>query len=123
VPSETASAVVAQTKSAGPASAASAAQSPAAAVAASVPAQPGVPATLTFKVTEDSWISVRGPDGREVFSGLVNPGEGQQIEGTRPLKVTVGNVHGIEAMDIDGEEADLKQYMSSTGNVAHFTLP
>lgn len=99
------------------------AASAAAALPASVPAQPGVPATLTFKVTEDSWVSVRQQDGREIFSGLVHPGEGQQVEGTRPLKVTVGNVHGVEAMDIDGEEADLKQYLNSSGNVAHFTLP
>jgi len=115
------------------ASAPASAKSPAAASSANVDAsassaaapasQPGVPATLTFKVKEDSWVSVRQQDGREIFSGLVHPGEGQQIEGTRPLKVTVGNVHGIEAMDIDGEEADLKQYMNSTGNVAHFTLP
>jgi cytoskeleton protein RodZ len=83
----------------------------------------GAPATLTFKVTEDSWISVRQQDGREVFSGLVHPGDGQQVEGTRPLKVVVGNVHGIEAMDVDGEAANLKQYFNSAGNVAHFTLP
>jgi len=96
---------------------------PASAEAASEAAQPGAPVTLTFKVTEDSWISVRGPDGREIFSGLVHPGEGQQVEGTRPVKVTIGNVHGIDAMDIDGAEANLKQYLNSTGNVAHFTLP
>jgi len=96
---------------------------PASAEAASEVAQPGAPVTLTFKVTEDSWISVRGPDGREIFSGLVHPGEGQQVEGTRPVKVTIGNVHGIDAMDIDGAEANLKQYLNSTGNVAHFTLP
>lgn len=90
---------------------------------ASAAGQPGVSATLTFKVTEDSWVSVRQQDGREVFSGLVHPGDGQQVEGTRPLKVIVGNVHGIEAMDIDGQEANLKQYMNATGNVARFTLP
>jgi len=103
--------------------AASAALGASAPLGASVVAQPGVPATLTFKVTEDSWISVREQDGREIFSGLVHPGDGQQIEGTRPLKVIVGNVHGIETMDIDGDEADLKKYMNSTGNVARFTLP
>jgi len=106
-------------KNAAVVNAASAASAPAASVAAA----PGAPATLTFKVTEDSWISVRQQDGHEVFSGLVHPGDGQQVEGTRPLKVVVGNVHGIEAMDIDGEEANLKQYFNSPGNVAHFTLP
>jgi len=114
---------VASASKAASAAAASAEQGASAPGGASVAAQPGVPATLTFKVTEDSWISVRGQDGREIFSGLVHPGDGQQIEGTRPLKVIVGNVHGIETMDVDGEEADLKKYMNSTGNVARFTLP
>lgn len=108
---------------AGTTGAASASVAGGASGAAAEAAQPGAPVTLTFKVTEDSWISVRGPDGREIFSGLVHPGDGQQIEGTRPVKVTVGNVHGIDTMDIDGEQADLKQYLNSTGNVAHFTLP
>ncbi len=118
----TASSLAAAGAGAGHNAVAAGATAAASAAAAPEAAQPGAPVTLTFKVTEDSWISVRGLDGREIFSGLVHPGDGQQIEGKRPVNVTVGNVHGIDTMDIDGEQTDLKQYLSSTGNVAHFTL-
>ena len=72
---------------------------------------------------QDSWISVRQKDGREVFSGLAHAGDSPSIQGVRPLKIIVGNERGVASMQIDGQAVDAKQYLNAKGNVARFTLP
>jgi len=99
---------------------------PAAAALASASAPAGAngaSATLTFTLLQDSWISVRQKDGREVFSGLAHAGDSPSIQGVRPLKVIVGNERGVASMQIDGQAVDAQQYLNAKGNVARFTLP
>ncbi|SAL68018.1 XRE family transcriptional regulator [Caballeronia peredens] len=109
------------TGSAAPASAAKAA-SVAAAAAAPVVAGSGSGA-VELKVKEDSWFSVRGKDGKELYSGLVRAGNTQRVEGEAPFKVTVGNVKGVESLSVDDEPVDAKRYSSARGNVARLSLP
>ena len=98
--------------------------SAAALASASAPAgADGANATLTFTLLQDSWISVRQKDGREVFSGLAHAGDSPSIQGVRPLKVIVGNERGVASMQIDGQAVDAQQYLNAKGNVARFTLP
>ena len=98
--------------------------SAAALASASAPAgADGANATLTFTLMQDSWISVRQKDGREVFSGLAHAGDSPSIQGVRPLKIIVGNERGVASMQIDGQAVDAKQYLNVKGNVARFTLP
>ena len=98
--------------------------SAAALASASAPAgADGANATLTFTLLQDSWISVRQKDGREVFSGLAHAGDSPSIQGVRPLKIIVGNERGVASMQIDGQAVDAKQYLNAKGNVARFTLP
>jgi len=78
---------------------------------------------VELKVKEDSWFSVRGKDGKEVFSGLVPGGSTQRVQGEAPFKVTVGNARGVESLAIDGEPVDAKKYSSARGNVARLSLP
>ncbi|WP_322058231.1 helix-turn-helix domain-containing protein [Paraburkholderia sp. J63] len=118
-----------QAAQAAPASAAPAANATAAsaataatAQAASVPAAPGT-STFAIRVTQDSWVSVRQKDGKELFSGLVHANDGREISGVEPLKITVGNKAGIESMTIDGQPVDAAKYASARGNVARFVLP
>ena len=100
------------------------ASSAAALASASAPAgADGANATLTFTLMQDSWISVRQKDGREVFSGLAHAGDSPSIQGVRPLKIIVGNERGVASMQIDGQAVDAKQYLNAKGNVARFTLP
>ena len=113
--------------SAAPAANAAAASAPAVAAAAteqaaSVPAAPGT-STFAIRVTQDSWVSVRQKDGKELFSGLVHANDGREISGVEPLKITVGNKAGIESMTIDGQPVDASKYASARGNVARFVLP
>jgi cytoskeleton protein RodZ len=79
--------------------------------------------TFAIRVTQDTWVSVRQKDGKEVFSGLVHGSDAREITGTEPLKITVGNKAGIESMTIDGQTVDASKYASARGNVARFVLP
>jgi cytoskeleton protein RodZ len=113
---------------AGTAAPASAAKpAPAAAMAAAAASAPGVAGSgsgaVELKVKEDSWFSVRGKDGKELYSGLVRAGNTQRVEGEAPFKVTVGNVKGVESLSVDDEPVDAKRYSSARGNVARLTLP
>ncbi|WP_321796967.1 RodZ domain-containing protein [Caballeronia sp. J97] len=92
--------------------------------AASAPAVAGSGSSaIELKVKEDSWFSVRGKDGKELYSGLVHAGNTQRVEGEAPFKVTVGNVKGVESLSVDDEPVDAKRYSSARGNVARLSLP
>ncbi|SPB16974.1 XRE family transcriptional regulator [Caballeronia novacaledonica] len=94
------------------------------AAAASAPAVAGSGSSaIELKVKEDSWFSVRGKDGKELFSGLVHAGSAQRVEGEAPFKVTVGNAKGVESLSVDDEPVDAKRYSSARGNVARLSLP
>ncbi|WP_091995517.1 helix-turn-helix domain-containing protein [Paraburkholderia lycopersici] len=79
--------------------------------------------TFAIRVTQDTWVSVRQKDGKEVFSGMIHGSDAREITGTEPLKITVGNKAGIESMTIDGQPVDASKYASARGNVARFVLP
>ncbi|WP_322029770.1 RodZ domain-containing protein [Paraburkholderia sp. J76] len=79
--------------------------------------------TFAIRVTQDTWVSVRQKDGKEVFSGMIHGSDAREITGTEPLKITVGNKAGIESMTIDGQPVDTSKYASARGNVARFVLP
>ncbi|MEX3946466.1 helix-turn-helix domain-containing protein [Paraburkholderia sp. EG287B] len=103
---------------------AQAASAPAAAAAQTAAADNGADtSTFAIRVTQDTWVSVRQKDGKEVFSGLIHGSDAREISGTEPLKVTVGNKAGIESMTIDGQPVDTSKYASARGNVARFVLP
>ncbi|PXW26254.1 helix-turn-helix domain-containing protein [Paraburkholderia caballeronis] len=92
------------------------------AVAATQPADADT-STFAIRVTQDTWVSVRQKDGKEVFSGLVHGSDAREISGVAPLKITVGNKAGIESMTLDGQPVDATKYASARGNVARFMLP
>jgi cytoskeleton protein RodZ len=80
-------------------------------------------AIIALRVTQDSWFSVRGKDGKEVFSGLVHAGDTKEVTGAAPFKVTVGNKAGLESLTLDGQPVDPSKYSAAKGNVARFALP
>ncbi|MEZ0602276.1 helix-turn-helix domain-containing protein [Paraburkholderia sp. IW21] len=83
----------------------------------------GGEAIIALRVTQDSWFSVRGKDGKEVFSGLVRAGDTKEVTGAGPFKVTVGNRAGLESLTLDGHPVDPSKYSAAKGNVARFALP
>ncbi|MGF6902885.1 helix-turn-helix domain-containing protein [Paraburkholderia sp. GAS348] len=80
-------------------------------------------AIIALRVTQDSWFSVRGKDGKELFSGLVHAGDTKEVTGAAPFKVTVGNKVGLESLTLDGQPVDPSKYSAAKGNVARFALP
>jgi cytoskeleton protein RodZ len=80
-------------------------------------------AVVALRVTQDSWFSVRGKNGKEVFSGLVHAGDTKEVTGEAPFKVTVGNKAGLESLTLDGQPVDPSKYAAAKGNVARFALP
>lgn len=80
-------------------------------------------AIIALRVTQDSWFSVRGKDGKEVFSGLVHAGDTKEVTGAGPFKVTIGNKAGLESLTLDGQPVDPSKYSAAKGNVARFALP
>jgi cytoskeleton protein RodZ len=78
---------------------------------------------VELKVAQDCWFSVRDKNGKEVFSALVRAGESKQVAGDAPLKVTIGNKAGLDAITVDGKPVDPAKYSTARGNVARFTLP
>ncbi|HEY1996912.1 helix-turn-helix domain-containing protein [Paraburkholderia sp.] len=105
-----------------PVAGASAPVAAAAASSAAVTAGPGQ-AIIALRVTQDSWFSVRGKDGKELFSGLVHPGDAKEVSGEAPFKVTVGNKAGLQSLTLDGQPIDPAKYAAAKGNVARFSLP
>jgi cytoskeleton protein RodZ len=106
--------------------AAPAASAPAAAIAgssATAAAPAAGEAIVALRVTQDSWFSVRGKDGKEVFSGLVHAGDSKEVTGEAPFRITVGNKAGLESLTLDGEPVDPAKYSAAKGNVARFALP
>jgi cytoskeleton protein RodZ len=94
-----------------------------AALAASAAAPAAGEAIVALRVTQDSWFSVRGKDGKEVFSGLVHAGDTKEVTGAAPFKVTIGNKAGLESLTLDGQPVDPSKYSAAKGNVARFALP
>lgn len=92
---------------------------PGASAAAPAPGE----AIVALRVTQDSWFSVRGKDGKEVFSGLVHAGDTKEVTGAAPFKVTIGNKAGLESLTLDGQPVDPSKYSAAKGNVARFALP
>ncbi|KVC56303.1 helix-turn-helix domain-containing protein [Burkholderia stagnalis] len=78
---------------------------------------------VELKVKQDCWFSVRDKNGKELFSALVRAGETKQVAGDGPLKVTIGNKAGLDAIAFDGKPVDPAKYSAARGNVARFTLP
>ncbi|MFM0627721.1 helix-turn-helix domain-containing protein [Paraburkholderia xenovorans] len=78
---------------------------------------------VALSVKQDSWFSVRGKDGKEVFSGLVHAGDTKEVTGEAPFKVTVGNRAGLDSLTLDGQPVDPAKYAAAKGNVARFALP
>lgn len=50
---------------------------------------------VTLVATEKTWVSLR-VDGRDVFSGILSPGDRRSFEGTRMVRLHTGNAAGLE---------------------------
>lgn len=78
---------------------------------------------VTIRVNQNTWMSIKGADGRSAFSGVVHAGQSETVDATRPMRVVVGNMTGVEAIEQDGRAVDMKSFAGGGKNVARFSLP
>lgn len=76
---------------------------------------------LTLRFTETSWVRVNDGAGAALINGLMNPGQDQQLRGTPPLSVFLGNAPGVELL-ANGTAIDLAPF-TQTNNTARLQLP
>lgn len=85
-------------------------------VASAVAAGPGL---LTLRAREASWVEVVDGGNRPLLSRIVLPGESVGLDGTLPLKLTVGNASATE-IAFRGRPVDLAA--ATRDNVARLEL-
>jgi cytoskeleton protein RodZ len=76
-----------------------------ASASASVPAA-DAPTLLQVRTTSSSWVEVRDAGGRTLLSRVVTPGERVGLEGSLPIKLTIGNASATQ-IDFRGQPFDL----------------
>ncbi len=74
---------------------------------------------LQLKVSAESWVEVRDGSGATLLSRLLQPGESVGVDGTTPLKLTIGNA-GATQLSFRGKPVDLSG--SARDNVARLEL-
>lgn len=88
-------------------------------IAAQSPSPPATALALLFHFNEESWVEVRGADGKVLYQRLNPAGSDQGIDGVAPFSLVVGNAKGV-ALRFRGQPVDLTPY--TRDSVARFTL-
>jgi cytoskeleton protein RodZ len=91
----------------------------AAAAAAPAPAAAGDAVLLIRATTGQSWVQVRGSDGKVVLERLLSPGQSAAVPGTPPWSVVVGKADVTEVL-VRGKAMDLAAVARE--NVARFEV-
>ncbi len=89
------------------------------------PVQSDVQSILHFKASQNTWMSVRQSGDQSVYMGLLNAGEERDIQARLPVDIIVGNVLGLESLELNGETVEPSKYKRTQGSnhVARFSLP
>lgn len=91
---------------------------PAQASAAAVAAQP-VNATITLKLSQESWIDISDASGARLFMDMAKGGTTQTVTGLPPFKVMLGNSPAV-ALEYNGAPYDHQAHAKK--GIARFTL-
>lgn len=87
-------------------------------------AQPDVPlqdATLRLMFDDDSWVEIKGKDGK-ILSSQVNPrGSELRLKGHAPFSLVIAHAASVRLYH-RGKEVDLKPHIKSSSDVARLTL-
>lgn len=93
---------------------------PAAAIAAAVTTPAAAAPALRIVIgNRPSWIEVTQADGRVIASGVQPAGTELKLEGTRPLRLVIGNASGV-TIEANGQPVPLSPHVQS--DVARLTL-
>lgn len=67
---------------------------------------------LHFLFNGESWVEVRGGDGKVVFSMVNAPGSERIVRGDPPFSLVIGGASGVE-LSYNGSRVDLASYVNS----------
>jgi hypothetical protein len=62
------------------------------------------PVQVVLKARETSWVQVIA-DGKNAFTGILNPNDSREVEADALIKVTAGNAGGLE-ISLNGKSLD-----------------
>ena len=91
------------------------APAPEEAVVARVPeAEPTAPAgepgaAVVLEISETSWVEIRDAGDNVVFTGVLSPGDREELRVELPGRVVLGNAAGV-TLTLEGEGVDLEPY-------------
>lgn len=74
---------------------------------------------LVFSFSKESWVEVRDSSGEIIFSRVNRPGSVQEVLGTPPFQLVVGNSKDVK-LEYNGKPVDLAQHTKVS--VARLTL-
>jgi cytoskeleton protein RodZ len=74
---------------------------------------------VQLRVSEASWMDVRDAKGQVLLSRMVQPGESVGLDGTPPMRLTIGNASATQ-LGYRGQPIDILKFAS--GNVARLEL-
>lgn len=75
--------------------------------------------TLSFRVSEESWVRIENMQGKKIFSEVLTAGSDHQVVAEKPVNVIVGNA-SVTQLTIDSQPYDLTQ--ATRGRVARIQL-
>lgn len=103
-----------------------AAAAPAAQMTSPTPATPQQepPATdeqdaLVLRFAEDSWVEVKGGDGKRLLNGLMQAGDTRTVNGKPPFSLVLGNAPGV-SVEYNGQPFDISPFRR--GKIARFAI-
>jgi cytoskeleton protein RodZ len=67
---------------------------------------------LVITVNADTWANIRDASGNKLVYDLLRAGQQVTVNGTAPLRVFLGNGHGV-SMRYNGEAVDISQVIKS----------
>jgi cytoskeleton protein RodZ len=79
----------------------------------------GMAGVLQLRVAGESWVEVLDGRGQTLLSRLLQPGEAVGVDGSMPLKVTIGNA-GVTQLSFRGKPIELAGF--TRDNVARLDL-
>jgi cytoskeleton protein RodZ len=83
------------------------------------PSSGGAAPLLQIRASEDSWVEVRDAQGNLLLSRTLQPGESVGVEGSLPLRATIGNAAST-SISLRGQPLDLGQH--TRDNVARLEI-
>ena len=80
---------------------------------------PGGMERLVFSFEGEAWVEVRDSTDKVIFSRLNQPGSTQEVQGSAPFKLVVGNARNVK-LSWKGKQLDLSPYVKVS--VARLTV-